>query len=399
MHARAPNPWGVAAVAALCGAALGAGGAALDAVSRPWTVGDVRGGTAPYQTAAAGTAEVPETVHEFGTVRVGATGAHRFVIRNTGSAALTLSRGATSCSCTVSDFETSEGGDPDGEKIVPPGDETLVTVQWRGKGDGGPFRQQATIFTSDPRRPEVVFVVQGTVVPTWKAVPAALQMPRLSATAGEQAVVRLFTYGIEPPRVAAVSVDHPDADRFFAATASPLDAAAVAAEPGATGGVLVAVDVRPGLPQGRLRATVKVAMRLPEEVTAEIPLDGTVAGSLLLAGAAWDSSQQALLLGTVSGRKGMRTQVFLTARGDHRDRLRPVVREVVPATLEVTVGEPSPVGGGNVVRVPISLAIPPGSPPANHLCSEQGPPGRIVLDTGHPDSPTLTIPVCVAVGP
>jgi hypothetical protein len=45
------------------------------------------------------------------------------------------------------------------------------------------------------------------------------------------------------------------------------------------------------------------------------------------------------------------------------------------------------------------VVIPAGSRAANHLCSEQGPAGRIVLDTGHPDSPTLDIPVCVAIGP
>jgi len=51
------------------------------------------------------------------------------------------------------------------------------------------------------------------------------------------------------------------------------------------------------------------------------------------------------------------------------------------------------------VRIPIDIEIPSGSRVVNHLCSQQGPAGRIVLDTGHPDSPELTIPVCVAIGP
>ena len=399
MSIRAPNPWAVAVVAAVCGGLVGGVGAAVQSALRPWTVGDVRGGSAEDDAAPAGIAEVAETIHDFGTVRVGATGSYKFRVHNSGSAPLTLSRGATSCSCTVSDFEASEGGDPGGQKIVPPGGDTRVTVQWRGKGDGGPFRQQATIFTTDPRLPEIVFVVQGTVVPTWKAVPNAVLLPRLTTSNGDRAELRLYTYGSEPPRVAGVSIDHPEAERFFSTTATPLEAAEIAAEAAATGGFRITIDVKPGLPQGRLRGTVKVALRLPEEVMAEIPIDGTVGGSLMLAGAAWDSGQQSLLLGTVSGRKGMRTQLFLTARGNDRDRLRPVVREVVPPALEVTVGEPSPVGGGSVVRATITVVIPPGSQPANHLCSEQGPAGRIVLDTGHPDAPTLTVPVCVGIGP
>jgi hypothetical protein len=138
---------------------------------------------------------------------------------------------------------------------------------------------------------------------------------------------------------------------------------------------------------------------MPEEVAVAVPVEATVGGDLVLAGAAWDSSRQALLLGTVSGRKGQRTQLFITARGPHRDRVKPVVKKVVPDSLEVTVGEPTPIGDGGAVRIPLTVVVPAGSRAANHLCSEQGPAGTILLETGHPDSPTLTIPVCVAIGP
>lgn len=83
-----------------------------------------------------------------------------------------------------------------------------------GEGAGGPFRQQATILTDDPRRPEVVFVVEGTVVPTWKAVPEAVLLPRVSAAAGERAEVRLFTFGSQPPVVERLVVEHAQAGQF-----------------------------------------------------------------------------------------------------------------------------------------------------------------------------------------
>ena len=51
------------------------------------------------------------------------------------------------------------------------------------------------------------------------------------------------------------------------------------------------------------------------------------------------------------------------------------------------------------MRFPLTITVPPGSPPANHLGSSQAPAGRIVLDTGHPESPTMTIPVSIAIGP
>jgi len=396
---RLPNPWVVAAVAVFCGAVVGAGGAVLQSESRPWQVGDFRPGAATRAGGPAGAVEVGETRYAFGTVGTGGSGTHDFVISNAGSGPLTLRRGATSCTCTISDFEVADGEEPAAEKVVPPGGSTKVTLQWKGKGPGGPFRQQATILTDDPRRPEVVFVVEGTVVPTWKAVPEAVFLPRVSAAAGERAEVRLFTFGSQLPVVERLAVEHAHADQFFSLASSPLAAAEVAAEPGATGGLLLTLVIRPGLPLGPLRTAIDGLLRLPEEVAVSVPVEATVGGDLVLAGAAWDSSRQALLLGTVSGRKGLRTQLFITARGPHRDSVRPVVRDVVPDSLDVTIGEPVPIGEGGAMRIPVSVVIPAGSRPANHLCSEQGPAGRIVLDTGHPDSPTLDIPVCVAIGP
>jgi hypothetical protein len=388
----------VAAAALVIGGGVGAGGAALRSTLTPWQIGDLAplvGEVSPD----APRAEVAETRHVFGTIGTGSSGSHRFAIRNTGGGPLTLTRGSTSCTCTVSDFESADGGSPDAKKVVPPGEETFVTVEWKGKPPGGPFRQQATILTDDPRRPEVVFVVEGAVVPTWRVVPESLSLARLTASASQQASATVFTYGESPPEVEAVTIDHPQAARFFTLAHSPLSPEEIAAETGASGGFRVDLDIKPGLPLGRLRQTITARFRMPEEVTAEIPVEGTVGGDLVLAGPGWDSSRQALMLGTVSGATGLKRRIFLSAKGPHRDSVRPVVEEAVPDVLEVTIGEASPVGSGSVMRIPIDIVIPSGSRAVNHICSEQAPAGRIVLATGHPDSPTLSIPVCVAVGP
>ncbi len=128
-------------------------------------------------------------------------------------------------------------------------------------------------------------------------------------------------------------------------------------------------------------------------------MEGSVTGDLALAGQAWDSSQDVLKLGTVSSREGLRTSVFLTAKGPHRSSVRPTIREIVPDSLQVVVDEGKPVGSGNVIRFQISITIPPGSGPCNYIGTPQAPAGKIVLDTGHPESPTLTVPVCIAIAP
>jgi hypothetical protein len=397
MPPRTPNPWAVAVFAAVVGAGLGAGAAVVRSVATPWRIGDFQPGVVA-DDASGPRAETTETTFAFGTIGTGATESHEFAIHNGGTEPLTLTKGATSCTCTIADFDRAEGGDPQGVKTVPPGGKTRVKIEWKGKG-AGPFRQRAAIFTNDPRRPEIEFVVEGTVVPTWKAVPETVVFSRLSATTGDRADIRIFTYGATPASVAGATVDHPQAAQFFSLATAPLPAAEVAAEPGATGGFLLTLEIRPGLPLGPLRTKILLDLRLPDAVTAEVPLEGVVSGDLALAGTAWDSSLQILSLGTVSGRQGLRTQLFLTAKGPHREAVRPVVREVVPGSLQVEIGESKPVGSGAVVRTPLTIVVPPGSPPANNLCSEQAPPGRIVLATGHPDTPTLTIRVCIAIGP
>ncbi|MFM7136573.1 MAG: DUF1573 domain-containing protein [Planctomycetota bacterium] len=393
-----PSAWLVAVAALAVGSLVGAGGAALRATLTPWRIGDLAPvvGEVP---AGAPRAEVPETRHEFGRIGTGAEGSHRFAIRNTGGGPLTLSRGHSSCTCTVSDFDRTEEDAAEATKVVPAGEATVVTVTWKGKPPGGPFRQQVTVLTDDPRRPEIALVVEGTVVPTWRAVPESIVLANLSASGGQQAATTVYTFGPEPPAVKEVTIDHPQAAEFFSLATAALSAEEIAAEPGASGGFRIEVAIRPGLPLGRLRQTISATFTMPEEITATVPLEGNVGGDLVLAGPGWDSSRQALVLGTVSGKAGLRTRIFLTAKGPHRDRIQPTVEETVPAALQVTVGPGSPVGTGGAVRIPLEIVIPSGSRGANHMCSEQGPAGRIVLATGHPDSPTLSIPVCVAIGP
>jgi len=281
---------------------------------------------------------------------------------------------------------------------VPPGGSTPVTVTWKGKGSG-PFRQQVTILTDDPRRPEIPLVIEGTVVPSWKPVPATIVLPAVSVSSGASGGAAVFTYGSRPPVVTSLTIDHPEAEARFSLSSTPLTPEEVGAEPGATGGFRVDVRAKPGLPLGRLRQTVAVTFDTGEQATAELPLEGVVGGDLLVAGPGWDAGRQTLFLGTVPGAAGFKTRLFLTAKGEHRDAVRPEVREVVPAALAVTVGPPTPVGSGGSLRIPVDIMVPPGSRPANHLCSQSGPAGRIVLATGHPETPTLTIPVCIAIGP
>ena len=393
---RLPNPWMVAAAAAMLGGLTGVATAWVTAAATPLRTA---------ATAAAGLAtdgpqpqlETDATVHAFGRVAVGGSGSHEFSIRNAGDAPLVLTKGATSCTCTVSDFGGASSGDGS-SRTVPPGGSTTVRIEWKGKGGGGPFRQRATILTNDPRRPEVAFSIEGQVVPVWKATPAVITLAGLSASVPAGATASLFTFGDALPELVNCRLVAERLADLVTVSAEPLTAAALAAEEEATGGFRLTLQFSAGLPLGKLRGDVETIFRLgDEEVTATIPLEGTVTGDLTVVGRAWDKRAKAVRLGTVSRREGLVTKLFLMAKGPGREQVRPVLTEVVPAGLSVEIAPPRQIGDGDLVRIGLTLSISPEAPTANNLCTEAASAGKIVLETGHPDTPELTIPVCVAI--
>lgn len=396
MSFRLPNPWLIACVAAILGGLTGGSTALLRAAFTPMRAGSLKADSSDL-SGPRPQVDVAKTNFNFGRVSVGGTGSHAFTLRNIGMAPLVLTKGTTSCTCTVSDFE----GDTDGDALsqtVPPGGQTSVRIEWKGKGSGGPFRQRATIFTNDPARPEIAFEIEGDVIPSWKAVPAMIALSGLSTKESTDATFFLYTFAKDPPKLKAVRISSEELATKISATTEPLSVDALAAEPAATGGFTVRLNLANGLPLGTLRTDIEATFDFAEEeVIARIPLQGVVTGDLMVVGPAWDRRSKVVRLGTVSRKKGMLTKLFLTVKGATLDQVKPVLKEVIPAGLDVEIDAPSSIGGGDVVRIGLTLSISAESPTANNLCTSAASAGKIVLETGHPDSPELSIPVCVAI--
>jgi hypothetical protein len=65
--------------------------------------------------------------------------------------------------------------------------------------------------------------------------------------------------------------------------------------------------------------------------------------------------------------------------------------------LKVEIGQTTPVNNGAMSQTLLTIAIPPGSPPANHLGSDTGKLGQIKIRTNHPNVPMLRILIRFAV--
>jgi len=93
-----------------------------------------------------------KTSYDFGVLPRFTQSHHVFEIRNEGTAPLELEQGPSSCSCTILGLGTSK---------VMPGETAEIKLEWTLKFKEGEFSQSAVIYTNDPKRREIEFVVKG----------------------------------------------------------------------------------------------------------------------------------------------------------------------------------------------------------------------------------------------
>lgn len=105
---------------------------------------------------AAGQAEMNDPyAWDFGRVREGEVVKHIFVLKNESGKTLTINDVNTSCGCTASKVE---------KKIILPGENTKIEVQFNSKGYSGAVQQYVYAHTDSPDEPIVRFIVKAEVV-------------------------------------------------------------------------------------------------------------------------------------------------------------------------------------------------------------------------------------------
>ena len=104
-------------------------------------------------------------------------------------------------------------------------------------------------------------------------------------------------------------------------------------------------------------------------------IEGAIGSEIAVVGPGWNQDQNTLMLGAVSRQKGVKRRMMLLVRGPLRNEVEFKPLDVMPKLLKVSLGPRTEINNGAVVQIPLMIEIPPGSPPANHLGSKQGPPG------------------------
>jgi len=333
-------------------------------------------------------AVVEQEHFDFGRMDLHAEGSHDFLIRNEGDAPLRLTAGDTSCRCTLSEVS---------EQPIPPGQSAKVNLTWHPTDEIGSYRQTATVHTNDPRRPRITLTIFGEVTVAIRTVPSEVVVSQMPSGEPAEADVRLYSYLDQPLELQGWEFLSESTRAYFEAETLPLPEAKLDDEPDATGGLLLRVRIKPGLPPGPFQQRIRLRTNQEAVPTLEIPISGKVVSDIGIVGPGWNDEYGMLDFGTVSRRVTTVRRLLLIARGEHRHDLRFRPKQIDPELLEVTIGEPAGINDGAAVQTPLFVRIPEGSPSVNRLGSEQAKLGKVVLATGHPDTPELVLRVRLAV--
>ncbi len=389
--------WLLIVLTLILGLAAGVGTAMvrLGVSSRPDDLtGAISSGDPRMPSVAAPSGPQPEAVidnedYDFGIMDSNAKGRHEFIFTNKGKGPLVLTEGDSSCKCTVMKLD---------ESTIAPGKSTKVALEWTCNEFSGPFRQSAVIFTNDPEHRRITLTIFGQVEVALRVVPRELVFGRVASGQTVTAEGRIYCHLKEPLEI----VEHVLSDRqsadHFQIDFEPLPAKQIAEEKGAKSGYLVRVTVEPGLPLGAFEQRILISTNQESAPSIDISVRGNIGSDISIVGRGWNSETGVLNFGTVSGNEGARRTVMLVARGSHRKELKFKPILVVPDdVLKVELGKTTPINKGAVTQTPVIIQIPKGSRAANHLGSEQGRLGEVLIETNHPQAPKLRIFVQFAV--
>jgi len=329
--------------------------------------------------------EINQLHYNFGFMERSATGTHAFRITNGGDSPLRLRKGPTSCKCTLSSLE---------EQDIPPGGTADVTLEWRAKGEEPHFRQTATIFTNDRNHRRLELTVDGVLVQSLNLNPP--QIVFTGVTRNEQVVgrSRLTSSIVKDLKVVNVTYVNAETADLYDVQWEPIPAAELG--PGDQGGCEITVTVKPGLPFGEIRQTIKLETNVASAPPAELRVGGKVGSPIMIVGPVeWNSERHVLRLGFVSKATGAKRELKLMIRGPRRAELKFGEPKTDPEELHASLGEPKDLG--NVIMVPLAIEIPPGLPTMVRQGTPQGAVAKITIDTNDPEVGQLEVPVSFTI--
>lgn len=332
---------------------------------------------------------IDDAEFKFGRMEVGEERTHKFIIRNEGDVPLVLKKGHTTCQCTVSELEMGE---------VAPGKSGTVTLTWKPTGQAEQFNKGADILTNDPLNKVIKLRIVGMVAPRLLTIPSTdWFVPDI--------------YEQKPTEISGL-VCSPVADEFqvvsieskspcVSAVAVPLEKSDLETQR-ALSGYRIQVTLKPDMPVGAFSFPLTIKTDLPgrnaegklgDPLELNVLVSGHRTGPYRIIGAALESDNVSISMGSFDAAQGKKVTLTLFVRGSFADELQLVEPpECTPAALKVDL-EPDPNSKPGHHRYRLTFEYPAGSPPV--VCRDETV-GKVRLHTNHPAAPLVELRVFFA---
>jgi hypothetical protein len=377
--------------------------------ARPWAIGDFQAATGDSAPRAAKDDRAPgadptkakavaaETNYNFGNMESGATERHTFPLRNEGKGPLTVNYVSHTCKCTKVMFG-DKPVEPGAVVTVPPGDELGIMLEWAAKVPPGPFRHGAAFTTTDDELKRVELTVEGEIVTSTTLEPSQLDFGFMHVDKPGKAEMVVMAF-LEP-KVEILSHEVLDEKLAEKVTVSfePL-APGQFPNPQAKAGIKVIATYDPKGTLGPFGGSLRLTTNIKKAPQLEVPIIGSVKGDVsIFAPAGWNEATGILRMPTITSATGGKSQVFVTIRGEHAATTTLSLDRVEPEVLKATLGEAQKLRD-RLVRVPLTIEVPPGTRPMARMGEDQGGEGEIVLATTHPGTSSIRLRVYFTVQP
>ncbi|MBI3839800.1 MAG: DUF1573 domain-containing protein [Planctomycetia bacterium] len=301
---------------------------------------------------------------------------HTFKFTNIGGGELTLKAGGTTCSmCTVSQLSKTR---------LAHGETADVTIEYDSSYSRPQFRQSATILTNDAEQPRVELNIFGSITTKYQVVPDQMVFSKISVNETKTSEIKIYAFLNDNLQVVKHELTGPETAPFFEVHTAPIPKEQLAENPDVKSGCLVTVTVKPGLPLGPVRQTIRLELNTPGEEPLEVPIHAIVDSDIsIVGGNGWNADYSRLNIGAVRSAEGATRKLLILVRGPERHSLKVQPVKVNPAWLKVTIGETSELNK-DVNQIPLTIEIPSGTAAVNHLGSDQGKYAEILFETTHP---------------
>lgn len=208
---------------------------------------------------------VPEPVFSFGTVRNGEKVEHTFIIKNEGSAPLTVRRVQPACGCTIGVIE---------KNTLAPGEETKIQATFDSTGFRGEKKIPIRLYTNDPKQAMTELLLRGEVKQDVDVRPQQVSfgVVRKSDLLAGKVKKRSVTIFPDPATKVSILDVHSRSEELELETQDVTERG--------LRGKRILVGLKPGMPVGLFRGSVVIKTTSSANTVLNVPVLARVEGVL-----------------------------------------------------------------------------------------------------------------------